>query len=53
VIARLNQLNEAATRARTNRAQKESLYRRLESLCTTASADTIPGNLQNTNNHTV
>ena len=30
VIARLNQLNEAATRARTNRAQKESLYRRLE-----------------------
>jgi capsular exopolysaccharide synthesis family protein len=47
VIARLNQLNEAATRARTNRAQKESLYRRLESLRPSASADTIPGILQN------
>jgi capsular exopolysaccharide synthesis family protein len=48
VIARLNQLNEAATRARTNRAQKESLYRRLESLGPSAPADTIPGILQNT-----
>jgi len=47
VIARLNQLNEAATRARTNRAQKESLYRRLGSLGPSASADTIPGILQN------
>jgi capsular exopolysaccharide synthesis family protein len=47
VIARLNQLNEAATRARTNRAQKESLYRRLESLGPSASPDTIPGILQN------
>jgi polysaccharide biosynthesis transport protein len=47
VIARLNQLNEAATRARTNRAQKESLYRRLESLGRSASPDTIPGILQN------
>jgi capsular exopolysaccharide synthesis family protein len=47
VIARLNQLNEAATRARTNRAQKESLYRRLESLGPSASQDTIPGILQN------
>lgn len=48
VIARLNQLNEAATRARTSRAQKESLYRRLESLGPSASPDTIPGILQNT-----
>jgi len=47
VIARLNQLNEAATRARTNRAQKESLYRRLDSLGPSASLDTIPGILQN------
>ncbi len=47
VIARLNQLNEAATRARTNRAQKESLYRRLDSLGPSASPDTIPGILQN------
>ena len=53
VIARLNQLNEAATRARTNRAQKESLYRRLESLGTSASADTIPGILQNSYIQTV
>jgi len=48
VIARLNQLNEAATRARTNRAQKESLYRRLESLGSSGSPDTIPALLQNT-----
>jgi capsular exopolysaccharide synthesis family protein len=47
VIARLNQLNEAATRARTNRAQKESLYKRLESLPDTATADSIPEILQN------
>jgi len=47
VIARLNQLNEAATRARTNRAQKESLYRRLDSLAPSAAPDTVPGILQN------
>ena len=47
VIARLNQLNDAATRARTNRAQKESLYRRLESLGPKASPDSIPEILQN------
>jgi len=47
VIARLNQLNEAATRARTSRAQKESLYRGLESLGPSGSPDTIPGILQN------
>jgi capsular exopolysaccharide synthesis family protein len=47
VIARLNQLNEAATRARTNRAQKESLYTRLESLGRTATPDSIPEILQN------
>jgi capsular exopolysaccharide synthesis family protein len=47
VIARLNQLNEAATRARTTRAQKESLYTRLESLGRNATPDSIPEILQN------
>jgi capsular exopolysaccharide synthesis family protein len=47
VISRLNQLNEAATRARTNRAQKESLYRRLESLGGKTKAESIPEILQN------
>jgi capsular exopolysaccharide synthesis family protein len=47
VIARLNQLNEAATRARASRAQKESLFKRLESLGSN-SPDTIPALLQNT-----
>jgi polysaccharide biosynthesis transport protein len=47
VIARLNQLNDAATRARTNRAQKESLFTRLEKLGPKATADSIPEILQN------
>jgi capsular exopolysaccharide synthesis family protein len=47
VIARLNQLNEAATRARTNRAQKESLYTRLGSFGQKATPDSIPEILQN------
>ena len=48
VIARLNQLNDAATRARTNRAQKESLYTRLAGLgAKGAAADSIPEILQN------
>ena len=47
VISRLNQLNEAATRARTNRAQKESLYRSLESLGSKRRPDSSPGILQN------
>jgi polysaccharide biosynthesis transport protein len=48
VIARLNQLNDAATRARTNRAQKESLYTRLAGLGPkAAAADSIPEILQN------
>ena len=47
VISRLNQLNDAATRARTNRAQKESLYRRLESLGPKTAPDSIPEILQN------
>jgi capsular exopolysaccharide synthesis family protein len=47
VIARLNLLNESATRARANRAQKESLYKRLASLGSDSSPDTIPALLQN------
>ena len=47
VISRLNQLNEAATRARTSRAQKESLYRRVESLGIKTAPDSIPEILQN------
>jgi polysaccharide biosynthesis transport protein len=47
VISRLNQLNEAATRARTSRAQKESLYRRLDSFGPKAKPDSIPEILQN------
>ena len=48
VIARLNQLNDAATRARTNRAQKESLYTRLAGLgAKGAAAGSIPEILQN------
>ncbi len=47
VISRLNQLNEAATRARTTRAQKESLYRRLDSLSPKATPESIPEILQN------
>jgi len=47
VVARLNQLNDAATRAKTNRVQKESLYNQIKSLDASASADTIPAILQN------
>jgi succinoglycan biosynthesis transport protein ExoP len=42
VIARLNQLNESATRARTARGQKESLYKQIEALGAAAAAETIP-----------
>ncbi len=41
VTARLTQLNDAATRARTVRAPKESLLRQIETLGTNA-ADAIP-----------
>jgi len=42
VIARLNQLNESATRARTARGQKESLYKQVVALGAAAAAETIP-----------
>jgi len=46
VVARLNQLNDAATRAKMNRVQKESLYNQIKSLGS-VSPDTIPAILQN------
>ncbi|HEV8396908.1 MAG TPA: polysaccharide biosynthesis tyrosine autokinase [Vicinamibacterales bacterium] len=42
VTSRLNQLNESATRARTARAQKESLYKQIEALGPAAAAETVP-----------
>ena len=42
VIARLNQLNESATRARTSRAQRESLHKQVVALGASAAAETIP-----------
>ena len=47
VTSRLNQLNDAATRARTVRAQKESLLRQIETLGEGA-ADSIPAISTNT-----
>lgn len=47
VVARLNQLNDAVTRAKMNRVQKESLYTQIKSLDGSASADRIPAILQN------
>jgi capsular exopolysaccharide synthesis family protein len=47
VVSRLNQLNDAVTRAKTNRVQKESLYNQIKALGPTASPDTIPAILQN------
>ena len=47
VTSRLNQLNDAATRARTVRAQKESLLRQIETLGAGA-ADAIPAISANT-----
>jgi len=47
VIDRLNRLNEAATDARTSRAQKESLYRQVQALGPSVSADTLPEIFQN------
>lgn len=41
VVARLNQLNDAATKAKTARIQKESLYRQLAALPAGSSADTL------------
>ena len=47
VVARLNQLNDAVTKAKTNRVQKEALYDQIKGLGADVSADTIPAILQN------
>ncbi len=47
VVARLNQLNDVATRAKTGLAQKESLYNQVMALGSNVSPDTIPAILQN------
>ena len=47
VVARLNQLNDAATKAKTALVQKESLYNQVKTLTPGASPDTIPAILQN------
>ena len=48
VVARLNQLNDAVTKAKTTRVQKEALYNEVKNLGVDFSADTIPAILQNT-----
>jgi capsular exopolysaccharide synthesis family protein len=47
VVARLNQLNDAATKAKTSLVQKESLYNQVRTLSPESSPDTIPAILQN------
>ncbi len=47
IVSRLNQLNDAATKAKTNLAQKESLYGQIKALGSSVSPDTIPAILQN------
>lgn len=47
VVSRLNQLNDAVTRAKTNRVQKEALYNQIKSLGSSVSPDTMPAILQN------
>ena len=47
VVARLNSLNDAVTRARTTLAQKESLSDQVKGLSTSEAADTIPAIQQN------
>jgi capsular exopolysaccharide synthesis family protein len=47
VVSRLNQLNDAVTKAKTNRVQKESLYNQIRGLGPDVSPDTIPAISQN------
>ena len=47
VVARLNSLNDAVTKARTTLAQKESLYDQVKALSSSDDADTIPAIQQN------
>ena len=47
VVARLNQLNDTVTRAKTNRVQKEALYEQVQALGPAAAPESIPAILQN------
>ena len=47
MVARLNQLNDAVTKAKTSLVQKESLYNQVKIAEPGASPDTIPAILQN------
>jgi succinoglycan biosynthesis transport protein ExoP len=47
VLSRLNQLNDAQTRARTARVQKESLYNQVKSIASGTTPDAIPIIAQN------
>ena len=52
VLSRLNQLNDTATRARSTRVQKESLYNQVKAIASGTNPDAIPviannGNVQN------
>jgi capsular exopolysaccharide synthesis family protein len=42
VLSRLNQLNDTATRARSNRVQKESLYNQVKVIASGGNPDAIP-----------
>ena len=42
VLARLNQLNDTATRARSTRVQKESLYNQVKAIASGTNPDAIP-----------
>jgi capsular exopolysaccharide synthesis family protein len=47
VVARLNQLNDAVTQAKTNRVRKETLFGQIKGLGLSVSPDTVPAILQN------
>lgn len=47
VVSRLNQLNDAVTRAKTTLVQKEALYNQVKALSPGAPVDSIPAILQN------
>ena len=49
VLSRLNQLNDAVMRSKTNRVQKESLYNQVKSISAGTAPDAIPVIAQNPN----
>ena len=46
VVSRLNQLNEAVTRAKTARVQRETVYQQVQGIEPTLSAESLPAVLQ-------